>query len=145
MTQLFLYFCFTGELVKTLCEHKGPIFSIKWNKKGNYLLSAGVDKVLKLIATSVQFVNFLKSYILISKLILNLLCFSINRVLLSGIQVAGKSSNILPSTRVREFEMLFVLCLTKFSVNFYSCYVILKVITKYQRDLPHFLYPNLST
>lgn len=33
-----------GELVKTLCEHKGPIFSIKWNKKGNYLLSAGVDK-----------------------------------------------------------------------------------------------------
>ena len=32
-------------MVKTLTDHKGPIFSIKWNKKGNYLLSAGVDKV----------------------------------------------------------------------------------------------------
>ena len=35
----------TGELIKTLSDYKGPIFSIKWNKKGNYLLSAGVDKV----------------------------------------------------------------------------------------------------
>ncbi|RMX60907.1 hypothetical protein pdam_00003460, partial [Pocillopora damicornis] len=33
-----------GELVKTLGDYKGPIFSIKWNKKGNYLISAGVDK-----------------------------------------------------------------------------------------------------
>ncbi|KAK2557563.1 F-box-like/WD repeat-containing protein TBL1XR1 [Acropora cervicornis] len=33
-----------GELVRLLSDHKGPIFSIKWNKKGNYLLSAGVDK-----------------------------------------------------------------------------------------------------
>lgn len=38
----------TGELLKTLSDYKGPIFSIKWNKKGNYLLSAGVDKVLYL-------------------------------------------------------------------------------------------------
>ena len=60
ITQSFLYFFFTGELVKTLCEHKGPIFSIKWNKKGNYLLSAGVDKVHELEATSVQFENFLE-------------------------------------------------------------------------------------
>lgn len=34
-----------GQLVTTLKEHKGPIFSIKWNKTGNYLLSAGVDKL----------------------------------------------------------------------------------------------------
>lgn len=60
MTQSFFVFFFTGELVKTLCEHKGPIFSIKWNKKGNYLLSAGVDKVHELKATSVQFENFLE-------------------------------------------------------------------------------------
>ena len=60
MTQSFFCIFFTGELVKTLCEHKGPIFSIKWNKKGNYLLSAGVDKVHELIAISVQFENFLE-------------------------------------------------------------------------------------
>ena len=61
MTQsFFCIFFFAGELVKTLCEHKGPIFSIKWNKKGNYLLSAGVDKVHELEATSVQFENFLE-------------------------------------------------------------------------------------
>lgn len=60
MTQsFFVFFVFTGELVKTLCEHKGPIFSIKWNKKGNYLLSAGVDKVHELEATSVQLKTFL--------------------------------------------------------------------------------------
>ena len=39
------FLLFTGELVKTLGDYKGPIFSIKWNKKGNYLISAGVDKV----------------------------------------------------------------------------------------------------
>jgi len=27
-----------------LGQHKGPIFALKWNKKGNYILSAGVDK-----------------------------------------------------------------------------------------------------
>lgn len=36
---------FTGSLVSTLSKHKGPIFDLKWNKKGNFLLSAGVDKV----------------------------------------------------------------------------------------------------
>jgi len=35
----------TGKLVSTLGQHKGPIFALKWNKKGNYILSAGVDKV----------------------------------------------------------------------------------------------------
>ena len=35
----------TGRLVSTLGQHKGPIFALKWNKKGNYILSAGVDKV----------------------------------------------------------------------------------------------------
>ncbi|CAH4038761.1 F-box-like/WD repeat-containing protein TBL1XR1 isoform X3 [Pieris brassicae] len=32
-----------GKLVSTLAEHKGPIFALKWNKRGNYILSAGVD------------------------------------------------------------------------------------------------------
>lgn len=33
-----------GRLAGTLGQHKGPIFALKWNKKGNYILSAGVDK-----------------------------------------------------------------------------------------------------
>jgi WD40 repeat protein len=33
-----------GELRSTLNKHKGPIFSLKWNKKGDYLLSGSVDK-----------------------------------------------------------------------------------------------------
>eukprot|EP01052_Picozoa_sp_SAG31_P010703 SAG31_NODE_594_length_13670_cov_2.624642_5_plen_497_part_00 len=33
-----------GTLVTTLRAHKGPIFSLKWNKRGNYLLSGSVDK-----------------------------------------------------------------------------------------------------
>ena len=39
------HFCwFVGRLERTLGEHKGPIFALKWNKKGNFILSAGVDK-----------------------------------------------------------------------------------------------------
>lgn len=33
-----------GRLADTLGQHKGPIFALKWNKKGNYILSAGVDR-----------------------------------------------------------------------------------------------------
>ena len=33
-----------GELKKTLKKHSGPIFSIKWNKDGKYILSGSVDK-----------------------------------------------------------------------------------------------------
>lgn len=33
-----------GQLASTLGQHKGPIFALKWNKRGNYILSAGVDK-----------------------------------------------------------------------------------------------------
>ncbi|XP_058297810.1 F-box-like/WD repeat-containing protein TBL1X [Hylobates moloch] len=33
-----------GNLASTLGQHKGPIFALKWNRKGNYILSAGVDK-----------------------------------------------------------------------------------------------------
>lgn len=33
-----------GRLDSTLGQHKGPIFALKWNKRGNYILSAGVDK-----------------------------------------------------------------------------------------------------
>ncbi|KAL9648122.1 hypothetical protein ABK040_007487 [Willaertia magna] len=32
-----------GELKCTLDQHRGPIFSLKWNKAGNYLLSGSVD------------------------------------------------------------------------------------------------------
>ncbi|XP_023330153.1 F-box-like/WD repeat-containing protein TBL1XR1-A [Eurytemora carolleeae] len=34
----------TGKLEKTLGQHKGPIFALKWNKNGKYILSAGVDR-----------------------------------------------------------------------------------------------------
>ena len=34
----------TGTLERTLGQHKGPIFALKWNKTGNYILSAGVDR-----------------------------------------------------------------------------------------------------
>ncbi|KAK4726194.1 hypothetical protein R3W88_031111 [Solanum pinnatisectum] len=33
----------SGELVSTLNKHKGPIISLKWNKKGDYLLSGSID------------------------------------------------------------------------------------------------------
>ncbi|KAH8262199.1 hypothetical protein KR038_011064 [Drosophila bunnanda] len=33
-----------GRLASTLEQHKGPIFALKWNKCGNYILSAGEDK-----------------------------------------------------------------------------------------------------
>ncbi|XP_018575424.1 F-box-like/WD repeat-containing protein TBL1XR1 [Anoplophora glabripennis] len=33
-----------GRLASTLGQHKGPIFALKWNRRGNYILSAGVDK-----------------------------------------------------------------------------------------------------
>jgi transducin (beta)-like 1 len=31
----------SGKLERTLGQHKGPIFALKWNKSGNYILSAG--------------------------------------------------------------------------------------------------------
>ena len=37
-----------GSLRSTLGQHKGPIFALKWNKKGNFILSAGVDKVSRI-------------------------------------------------------------------------------------------------
>ena len=35
---------FLGELRSTLTKHKGPVFSLKWNKKGDYLLTGSCDK-----------------------------------------------------------------------------------------------------
>lgn len=55
---LFFFFCNAhimlflfslGNLASTLGQHKGPIFALKWNKKGNFILSAGVDKVCRAI------------------------------------------------------------------------------------------------
>ncbi len=34
----------TGKLKQTLDKHQGPIFALKWNKKGDLLLSGSVDK-----------------------------------------------------------------------------------------------------
>ena len=51
----FYWLCFIflpGQLFSTLGQHKGPIFALKWNKKGNYILSAGVDKVCVLSVCS---------------------------------------------------------------------------------------------
>ena len=33
-----------GKLLTSLKRHEGPIFSLKWNKRGDYLLSGSVDK-----------------------------------------------------------------------------------------------------
>jgi WD40 repeat protein len=33
-----------GKLRQTLDKHQGPIFALKWNKKGDLLLSGSVDK-----------------------------------------------------------------------------------------------------
>jgi transducin (beta)-like 1 len=33
-----------GELIASLQQHRGPIFSLKWNKRGDMLLSGSVDK-----------------------------------------------------------------------------------------------------
>ena len=43
LTQV-LFWGSLGELNCTLNKHRGPIFSLKWNKKGDYLLSGSVDK-----------------------------------------------------------------------------------------------------
>ena len=42
-TDFCCYLC-SGELRSTLSKHKGPIFSLKWNKKGDYLLTGSCDK-----------------------------------------------------------------------------------------------------
>ena len=42
--KFFMLTIYAGELTATLNKHQGPIFSLKWNKKGDYLLSGSVDK-----------------------------------------------------------------------------------------------------
>lgn len=44
-------------LLYTLGAHKGPIFALKWNRRGDRILSAGVDKVYN-YSLFVTFVNF---------------------------------------------------------------------------------------
>ena len=34
----------SGRLISDLRGHSGPIFALKWNQNGKYILSAGVDK-----------------------------------------------------------------------------------------------------
>ena len=34
----------SGRLISDLRGHSGPIFALKWNRNGKYILSAGVDK-----------------------------------------------------------------------------------------------------
>lgn len=43
-----------GRLADTLGQHKGPIFALKWNKKGNYILSAGVS-ITPYVSFNLQF------------------------------------------------------------------------------------------
>ena len=46
----------TGELKNTLGQHKGPIFALKWNKSGNYILVRcwhRTKKIVKLAGTLV--------------------------------------------------------------------------------------------
>ena len=76
----------TGELLKTLSDYKGPIFSIKWNKKGNYLLSAGVDKVLYLPSMHCCYCAKSRE----NCHLLNPICCFVCRVILFGIQIIGK-------------------------------------------------------
>lgn len=33
-----------GDLKTTLVHHSGPIFALKWNSKGNFIVTGGVDK-----------------------------------------------------------------------------------------------------
>lgn len=47
-------FLSAGNLASTLGQHKGPIFALKWNKKGNFILSAGVDKVSQEFSCSLK-------------------------------------------------------------------------------------------
>lgn len=42
-----------SRLASNLGQHKGPIFALKWNKKGNYFLSAGVDKVRSVMCSCI--------------------------------------------------------------------------------------------
>ena len=39
-----LRYLWLGELKSTLSKHTGPIFALKWNKKGDYLLTGSVDQ-----------------------------------------------------------------------------------------------------
>jgi len=48
-----------GRISSTLGHHKGPIFALKWNKRGNYIVSAGVDKVNYFFSILLLINNFL--------------------------------------------------------------------------------------
>ena len=52
-----VFLLLSGRLVSTLGQHKGPIFALKWNKKGNYILSAGVDKVRGIVPVNFRMMN----------------------------------------------------------------------------------------
>lgn len=71
-----------GSLASTLGQHKGPIFALKWNKKGNYILSAGVDKVSSIYA---EFYNFIEGMFLCDLPVCflcdgSLICLSISEI-----------------------------------------------------------------
>jgi len=62
--------------LNTLGQHKGPIFALKWNKQGNYILSAGVDKVsfsagvdMVSLSAGVDMVSFSASHLYCLKLL----------------------------------------------------------------------------
>lgn len=57
-----------GELKSTLIRHRGPIFALKWNSKGNYIVTGGVDKVRVIISCSFN-LNTLYSLLLYGTLL----------------------------------------------------------------------------
>ena len=62
--------CVSGTLVSTLGQHKGPIFALKWNKAGNYILSAGVDKVSSIMISASNADRFRRNLIVLQTTII---------------------------------------------------------------------------
>ena len=63
--------------MNTLGQHKGPIFALKWNKQGNYILSAGVDKVS--FSAGVDMVSFSEGVDMVSFSASHLYCLKLLR------------------------------------------------------------------
>lgn len=61
-TLIFFHLSKSGTLVATLCGHKDTVMSLKWNVKGNFLLSASLDKVNSFVFYLVFILCFILLY-----------------------------------------------------------------------------------